>query len=195
MTHDHRRTFDRTGNMLGALSLAVTDRTSEAVGGAAGQSETAAVALSALHHFLEDPSVDLLRQVLGLTASGTVRLVDRLQDAGYVTRRPGRDARSVSVRLTASGRRAAERVAAARAEVLEKALSGLAPGERRVLDEVVSRVLVGQIRGPGATRWMCRLCDTTACGREEGRCPVANAAQERFGSGGRARDELDAPRS
>ena len=166
----------------------------EAVGGAAGQSETAAVALSALHHFLEDPSVDLLRQVLGLTASGTVRLVDRLQDAGYVTRRPGRDARSVSVRLTASGRRAAERVAAARAEVLEKALSGLAPGERRVLDEVVSRVLVGQIRGPGATRWMCRLCDTTACGREEGRCPVANAARERFGSGGRARDELDAPR-
>ena len=78
--------------------------------------------------------------------------------------------------------------------MLEKALSGLAPGERRVLDEVVSRVLVGQIRGPGATRWMCRLCDTTACGREEGRCPVANAAQERFGSGGRARDELDAPR-
>jgi DNA-binding MarR family transcriptional regulator len=193
MTHDPGRTFDRTGNMLGALSLAVTDRTSEAVGGAAGQSETAAVALSALHHFLEDPSVDLLRQVLGLTASGTVRLVDRLQDAGYVTRRPGRDGRSVSVRLTASGRRAAERVAAARAEVLEKALSGLAPGERRVLDEVVSRVLVGHIRGPGATRWMCRLCDTTACGREEGRCPVANAARERFGSGGRARDELDAP--
>ena len=174
--------LDRAGNLLGALSLAVTDRTSAAVGGAAGQSESAAVALSALHHFLDDPSVDLLRQVLGLTPSGTVRLVDRLQDAGYVTRREGRDGRSVSLRLTASGRRVAERVARARGDVLENALSGLAPAERRAFDNVVSRVLVGLIRGPGATRWMCRLCDTTACGRQDGRCPVANAARERYSS-------------
>ena len=171
-----------TGNLLGALALAVTDRTSAAVGGAAGQSETAAVALSALHHFLEDPSVDLLRQVLGLTPSGTVRLVDRLEDAGFVTRRPGRDGRSVSLRLTASGRRAAERVSAARAEVLQSALAGLAPRERKALDELAGRVLAGLIRGPGATRWMCRLCDTTACGRQDGKCPVANAARERYGS-------------
>ena len=174
--------LDRTGNLLGALSLAVTDRTSAAVGGAAGQSESAAVALSALHHFLDDPSVDLLRQVLGLTPSGTVRLVDRLQDAGYVTRREGRDGRSVSLRLTASGRRVAERVSRARGEVLENALSRLAPAERRAFDNVVSRVLVGLIRGPGATRWICRLCDTTACGRQDGRCPVANAARERYSS-------------
>jgi rubrerythrin len=46
----------------------------------------------------------------------------------------------------------------------------------------VSRVLVGLIREPGATRWTCRLCDTTACGRDVGRCPVANAARERFGT-------------
>jgi DNA-binding MarR family transcriptional regulator len=173
--------LDRTGNLLGALSLAVTDRTSTAVGGAAALSDSAAVALSALHHFLDDPSVDLLRQVLGVTPSGTVRLIDRLQDAGYVTRRQGRDGRSVSLRLTASGRRAAERVSAARGAVLEDALSGLNPAEREALDKVVSRVLVGLIRGPGATRWMCRLCDTTACGRQEGRCPVANAARERYG--------------
>ena len=173
--------LDRTGNLVGALSLAVTDRTSAAVGGAAGQSDSAAVALSAMYHFLDDPSVDLLRQVLGLTPSGTVRLVDRLQDAGYVTRREGRDGRSVSLRLTASGRRAAERVSTARGEVLRDALSGLAPAERQALDRVVSRVLVGLIRGPGATRWMCRLCDMGACGRDEGRCPVARAARERYG--------------
>jgi DNA-binding MarR family transcriptional regulator len=188
------RELDRTGNLLGALSLAVTDRTSAAASGAAGQSDSAAVALSALHHFLDDPSVDLLRQVLGLTPSGTVRLVDRLQDAGYVTRRPGRDGRSVSLRLTAAGRRAAERVSAARAEVLRDALSGLAPSERQALDEMVSRVLVGLIRGPGATRWMCRLCDTTACGREHGRCPVASAARERYGSRARVDGDFAAPR-
>jgi DNA-binding MarR family transcriptional regulator len=172
--------LDRTGNLLGALALSVADGTSDAVGDAAGQSETAAIALSALHHFLEDPSVDLLRQVLGLTPSGTVRLLDRLEDAGYVARRPGHDGRSVSVRLTAAGRRAAERVAAARARVLHESLSVLEPGEREVFDRLLSRVLVGRMRGPGAVRWMCRLCDTTACGREAGRCPVANAARERY---------------
>ena len=160
--------LDRAGNLLGALSLAIADRTSDAVGDAARQSQTAAIALSALHHFLDDPSVDLLRQVLGLTPSGAVRLVDRLQEAGYVTRRPGRDARSVSVRLTASGRRAAERVSNARAQ----------------LEDLLSRVLAGMIRGPGAVRWMCRLCDMGACGRDKGECPVANAARERYGRAG-----------
>jgi DNA-binding MarR family transcriptional regulator len=172
--------LDRTGNLLGALSLSVANRTADAVGDAAGQSETAAIALSALHQFLDDPPVDLLRRVLGLTPSGTVRLVDRLQDAGYVERRPGNDARSVSLRLTASGRRAAKRVSDARAEVLQDALSVLDPGEREAFDEMLSRVLVGLIRGPGAVRWMCRLCNMKACGREAGRCPVANAARERY---------------
>lgn len=174
--------LDRTGNLLGALSLAITDRTADGAGEAVGQSESAAVALSAMHHFLNDPAVDLLGQVLGLTPSGTVRLVDRLQDAGYLKRRPGRDGRSVSLRLTAAGRRAAERVSAARAQVLQNALSALTPGERDVLEELLSRVLVDLIRGPGAVRWMCRLCDTAACGRDTGRCPVANAAHERYSS-------------
>ncbi len=174
--------LDRTGNLLGALSLAVADRTGDAVGGAAGESQNSAITLSALNDFLDGPSVDRLRAVLGLTPSGTVRLIDRLQAAGYVTRLPGVDGRSVSVHLTASGRRAARRVADARAAVLEEALGALAPDEREALDRLISRVLVGLIRGPGATRWMCRFCDTVACGRQEGRCPVANAARERYAS-------------
>jgi DNA-binding MarR family transcriptional regulator len=178
--------MDRTGNLLGALSLAVSDRTSDALGDASGQSATAAIALSALHNFLDDPSVDRLREVLGLTPSGTVRLVDRLQDAGYVTRRPGRDGRSVSLRLTASGRRAAQRVSAARAAVLEDALATLSRDEHQALEELMSRVLVGLIRGPGAVRWMCRLCDMEACGHKTGGCPVANAARERFASDAQA---------
>jgi DNA-binding MarR family transcriptional regulator len=173
--------LDHSANLLGALALAVTDRTADAVGGAAGQSASAAAALSALHQFLDDPPVDRLRQVLGLTASGTVRLVDRLEEAGLVTRGPGADGRSVSVRLTAAGRRAAKRVTAARGAVLDDALSSLDAAQREQLDGMLGQVLVGLMRGPGATRWMCRLCDMSACGRDEGRCPVANAALERYG--------------
>jgi DNA-binding MarR family transcriptional regulator len=170
----------RVANRLGALALAVADRTSEAVAGAARRSESAAAALSALQHFLSGPSIELLAQVLGLTHSGTVRLVDRLEQDGYVLRRPGRDGRSTSVSLTASGRRAASRVAAARAVVLDTALGVLSPAERQTLDQLVGRVLVGMMREPGATRWICRLCDTDACGRDTGDCPIAREAQARY---------------
>ena len=89
--------IDQAANLLGALSLVITDRTAEAMAGAGGRPETAAVALSALVHFLDHPSVDRLRQVLGLTSSGTVRLVDRLVAAGYLERGPGPDGRTTSV--------------------------------------------------------------------------------------------------
>jgi DNA-binding MarR family transcriptional regulator len=179
--------LDRAGNLLGAVSLSVADRTAVAVGGAAGQSETASIALSALDQFLDAPSLDKLRRVLGLTPSGAVRLVDRLEQAGYVTRRPSaEDARSVSVHLTASGRRAAQRVAQARAEVLEGALSTLDAEDRERFEELLARVIPGLVRGPGATRWMCRLCDMAACERPEGRCPAANAARARWGRDGSA---------
>jgi DNA-binding MarR family transcriptional regulator len=171
---------DRTPNLLGALSLVVTDRMSDAIIDAGGGSHTAAAALSALHHFLRGPSIDLLRQVLGLTPSGTVRLVDRLEETGYIRRQPGRDGRSVTVVLTASGRRAAERVSKARAGVLEDALGTLSAGDRRMFSQLVSQLLVGLMREPGAVRWMCRLCDTQTCGHETGTCPVTRAAREKY---------------
>jgi DNA-binding MarR family transcriptional regulator len=171
--------FSPEANVLGALALVVADRTSDAVAAAAGQSVTGAAALSALHHFLDRPTIDLLRRVLGLTPSGAVRLVDRLAEAGYVARGQGTDGRSRTVTLTAEGRRAAERVAQARAEVLSDTLAVLSPADRATLASLLGRLFTGLVRGPGATRWICRLCDTVACGRDEGRCPAANAAAAR----------------
>lgn len=167
-------------NLLGALALAITDRTAAAMAEAGGVSESAATALLALHHFLERPTIDRLRQVLGLTSSGTVRLVDKLVAGGYVRRRPGTDARSTSVSLTASGRATAKRVAAARAGVLNAALDPLSPAQRATLEEVAGQVLVGLMRPPGATRWGCRQCDTGLCRGDGTRCPVGNEARRRY---------------
>jgi DNA-binding MarR family transcriptional regulator len=168
--------FDGTANRVGALARVLTDRVDDAMTATGRASGSAAVALSALHHFLDAPSIDLLRQVLGLTPSGAVRLVDRLVGDGLVRRAAGADGRQVAVVLTAKGRRAAAAVADARARVLTEALGELSVEERRVLDGLVGRLLVGQLRGPGATRWVCRLCDTQACGRSQGSCPLANAS-------------------
>jgi DNA-binding MarR family transcriptional regulator len=168
-------------NLLGALSLRINDEMQQAVAAASGQGDNTAIALSALHHCLEGPSIDYLRQVLGLTSSGTVRLVDRLVAAGYVRRGTGEDGRTTIVALTASGRRAAIRVTDSRRGVLSVALGALSDREREQFGRLAGKVLGGLIRGPGATKWTCRLCDTTACGRDEGRCPVATAAGWRPG--------------
>ena len=56
-----------------------------------------------MHVLPPDPSIDLLRQVLGITHSGAVRLVDRLERAGHVRRVPGSGRRTTAIRLTAAG--------------------------------------------------------------------------------------------
>jgi DNA-binding MarR family transcriptional regulator len=177
--------LDRTANLLGALSLVIADRMADAMAEAGGRSDSGAAALCALLHFLDRPSVDRLRQVLGLTSSGTVRLVDRLAESGYVRRGAGADGRSVAIELTERGREAAGRVAGSRAGVLDGALAVLSPDERQAFDRLAGKVLAGLIRGPGATRWMCRLCDTGVCRGAEGGCPVGNAARARYAPGPR----------
>jgi DNA-binding MarR family transcriptional regulator len=176
--------LDREANVLGALALVITDQAAGAIAAAAGQSASAAAALSALHQFLDRPTIDRLRQVLGLTPSGAVRLVDRLADAGLVARGPGEDGRSRSVSLTVRGRRVAARVAAARAATLTGALSGLTPAERATLGSLLDRVMANVVDAKDGGAWICRLCDLTACERAAGRCPAANAAQARYGEPG-----------
>jgi DNA-binding MarR family transcriptional regulator len=178
---DRDADLDATANVLGALAMAITDRISNSVAAAAGQSVSAAAALSALHHFPEPPNLDRLGQVLGLTHSGVVRLVDRLAGAGLVVRNPGADGRTRVLALTPAGLAVAERVTAARADALAGLLADLAPDQRRALHGLVSSLMAALVRTKESGAWTCRLCDLRACGRPAGRCPAANAAAARFG--------------
>ncbi len=173
--------LDRPANVFGALALVVADQVADATAEAAGRTDSAPAALAALLHFLDRPSVDLLRQVLGLTSSGTVRMLDRLAEAGYVERQEGPDRRSTAIVLSDAGRAAAEDICRARADVLDRAMATLSPVERVDLDRLIGKMLVGMMRGPGAVRWICRLCDTGICRGSPGGCPVGNAARERYG--------------
>ena len=111
MTRD--AALDRGANLLGALSLALVDRMTGAIADATELDANAAARCSALHFFQVPPSIDMVRRVLGLTPSGAVRLVDRLDALGYVRREAGPDRARRSCVLTASGRRVASRVAGA----------------------------------------------------------------------------------
>ena len=174
------------GNRLGALVLVLSDRLRESTEEAAGQTGAGPAALVALHEFASGRSVDDLRRAVGLTASGAVRLVDRLAAEGLVERRPGRDGRSLALALTAKGRRVARRVLAARAAALTGLLDVLVEQDRQALAGTVEKLLVAvtterlAVRAGGAEipgGWLCRMCDFDACGRDAGRCPVANTAR------------------
>jgi DNA-binding MarR family transcriptional regulator len=167
-------------NVLGALALAVADETAQSVVTATGQSVTAAAALSALHEFLERPTLDQIRRVLGLTPSGAVRLIDRLAEAGLVTRGPGADGRTRSVILTEAGRRAAEAGAAARLTYLRDSLAPLTAAERETLDHLLGRVMAAVVDRKDGGAWICRQCDLTGCERSSGRCPAMNAATAKY---------------
>lgn len=169
-------------NLLGALALAVTDRTTAALVASTDQSASAAAALSALHHFLDRPTLDQLRKVLGLTPSGAVRLVDRLSEAGLVTRGPGGDGRTRAVTLTNRGRAAATKLSDARAASLDGLLTDLSPKEQQTLHALLGRVAAAVVRDKESGAWICRLCDLEACGRNAGHCPTANAAAAKYGT-------------
>jgi DNA-binding MarR family transcriptional regulator len=166
--------------VLGALALAIADRTSNEIAAATGQSDSAAAALTALHQFLDRPTLDRLRLVLGLTPSGAVRLVDRLSAAGLVTREAGEDGRSRSVVLTAHGRELAQRISETRAAALGEALRVLTRDEVQTLESLMERMMTGVVNVKEGGAWICRLCDLQACERPAGHCPAANAAAAKY---------------
>jgi MarR family transcriptional repressor of emrRAB len=180
----------RLHNLLGAAALGVTDAMRDAATAASDLDEAAATALVALLDFSPAGTVQRLSTALGLTHSGAVRLVDRLAASGHVVRRRGADSRSLTVSLTAKGRRRALSIRAARATALEAVTEGMSPDAKVALTDALEHVVANLTRQRLALRAageaptggaLCRLCDFSACGRPEGKCPAQLSASSRSG--------------
>jgi MarR family transcriptional regulator, negative regulator of the multidrug operon emrRAB len=180
----------RLTNVLGAAATGLTDAMQQSMVATANLDAASSAALVAMLDFTPGGTIRALSQVLGLTHSGAVRLVDRLVAAGYVERAAGVDARSRRLRLTRSGRAVARRVRAARKNALEPAVRELTPAEQDALTALSERLVAtlterrlearAQGRSPAGGA-LCRVCDFTACGRAEGRCPAATTAADAGG--------------
>src|SRR4029079_2515366 len=99
----------RASTLLGALAVALGDDISAATEGVAGH---AAASPAAIVTVGGEPgqTIESLRRALELSHSGTVRLLDRLEDEGIVERREGKDGRSAAQFLTPPGRTDHQRV-------------------------------------------------------------------------------------
>src|SRR5579863_7385539 len=131
----------RLVNLLGAVATGMTDAMQDAICADTELDLASATALIALLDFAPRGSVQILSRVIGLTHSGTVRLVDRLETAGYLARRPGRDARSRSLTLTATGATLARRARRARERAISRQIEHLSKVERTILAELCERLV------------------------------------------------------
>ena len=148
---------------------ALTAAVAEVVPPGLGPRDLAALTLLASH---EGCSADWLWTRIGLTQSGTVRLIDRLQGLGYVDR--ARRGRVLELSLTASGRSLLAAWTAARDEAGREVLSVLTRYERGQLNELLSTALRRTSRARAVADATCRFCDWPACSQ----CPVDESVGE-----------------
>jgi MarR family transcriptional repressor of emrRAB len=161
-------------NLVAAFAMTISDKVDRGASDAAGASGAGPAALAMLTA-TPGLGVDALAAATGLSGSGGVRLVDRLERARLVERRPGDTRRSISLWLTPEGHQLARTVLAARSDAVVGALAVLDESERRSLVELSKKVLVAATTDRAKAEYICRLCDTTACPTEE--CPVEGAAR------------------
>jgi DNA-binding MarR family transcriptional regulator len=164
----------RTANLLGAAVTALNDELESAAAAAVEHGAAFPAALVSVQ-WAPGLTIEQLRRIVGLSHSGTVRLLDRLEREGAVERKAGRDGRSVAVYLTAKGRRQVRTILRRRRSVMDNALGLLAPAEQDQLRHLVEKLLGGMTRDREHSDHICRLCDLAAC--PAAACPVECAVQ------------------
>lgn len=159
----------RVENLLGALSLAITDAVAHRIEEAEGAYGSDTFAIILLLH-AETLRSDVLSRQLGLAQSSTVRLVDRLERDGLLQRSIGADRRVVMISLTPRGLEAAENIRRARQSVLGELVGKLSDSERLALHHISVKLLTNLTVDLASGEHNCRLCDEEAC--ELADCPV-----------------------
>jgi DNA-binding MarR family transcriptional regulator len=157
----------QSSNLIAAWALAAVDAVAAGCGSVGlAEREAATLVLLGSH---PGAGVDWLYPRLGLTQSGTVRLVDRLAEAGLVERGAALAGRRVPLALTPAGQQRLDRATAARAAAVAAVTTSLTTAERQTLARLAGKALGGVTRDRAAADTACRLCDWPGCPRP---CPV-----------------------
>ncbi len=156
-------------NLWAAWTLRSHDALTAALPSGLGLRDAAALTLISSH---PGCSADWLWARIGLTQSGTVRLVDRLEGLGYLSREKA--GRSVRISLVEAGEVALQAWNQAREDASREALSGLTAAQRAEFAALLEQGLRGTERIRVDADTTCRLCDWQSCER----CPVSRSVAE-----------------
>ncbi len=161
-------------NLLGSYALAMMDKVEaavEATTGFAGEAPAIIVTIGA------EPgnSTDFVARVVGLSHSGAVRAVAKLQKTGLVAKRTGSDARASALYLTPKGKRRMKQIIAAREAALMWVLDDFTDNDLKTLGRDIGRLLQSLTKSDLEGFTICRLCNDTVCRSIE--CPVDAAVK------------------
>lgn len=169
--------INRTANLLGVISLAIGDRiedTARDILNHAGETPAALIVIG----YGTGPSNDMLRRVLDLSHSGTVRLIDRLVADGLVERCEGHDKRAIALFLTKRGKALREKLLKGRLTAIRPILTTLDDDELEVLGNLLHKLLSSMDPTDMERRTLCRLCDNRVCTN----CPIPAEIPGRSGA-------------
>ncbi len=156
-------------NQFGALGTVIQDRMDGAFG------ELSPSASSLLITLLNTGSltVSVLAGIIGVSQPTASRLIGGLETRGCL-KRAMRDGRTVTVSLTAPGRKSAQSLQAIRADILNDLLRPLEARERATFTRLIDKILFTATGSRAAARTACRYCDHGVCNGED--CPINRRA-------------------
>jgi DNA-binding MarR family transcriptional regulator len=155
-----------TSNVVAAWILAGHDRLREGMRSAGvDDRELAAVTLVSTH---DGCTVEWLRVRIGLTQSGTVRLVDRLSERGMLQRGPS-TGRGVPLHLTPDGEQLLQEWHEVRERTVQGLLTAVPVEQRAGLVQAMATALLSEERARPQADATCRTCSWPECGQD---CPV-----------------------
>lgn len=160
-------------NLLGVFASAVADDLAIGLRQRLGVGGSGTAALLAIDSWPID-SIGFLADVLEMSHSGTVRLVERLKREGLVEELPSGDGRTVSVMLTRVGE---DRVLLARRwrdSRLTEVVEQMTELEGNILNTALMRYMSSKPRTRTEARHVCRFCDHSVC--RGASCPVGISA-------------------
>lgn len=159
-----------TANLLGALAVACVDLQGEILE-AHGLDAAAGAALLGVHA-RRGSNVGDIAQTTGLTHSGAVRTISRLEKPGLVRSVPGDDRRTVHLHCTARGAALARRLLKQRRRTLERMLGRLSQTDSERFGAIAATLLAGCPADRADARRICRFCEHAVC--RDDRCPVGS---------------------
>lgn len=164
---------DYLKNLLGAFATTIASNIEREVADLDGRSLSHEAALVAINNHPND-GIEMLSKVLGLTHSGSVRLVNNLVHDGFVERHRSQvDARAVVLSVTEEGQSRANKILLAREKITSKMLSTLSQQQKETITPILGHLLSAMTDNAVAARRICRFCDEGVC-RKIG-CPVEAA--------------------
>lgn len=159
----------RTANLLGALSLMMTDAMSKELGALTDICDSDWAALIVIEQY-PGITVDRLARIVRLSQPGAVRMINRLVEEGRVERQQGVDRRARPLALTAEGQRMVRAMLLGREKVLREPLDALSADERATFTSLLEKMLHSLATDEATANTACRLCDDNSCPQES--CPL-----------------------